>query len=298
MDAIENMRAFVLSIEAGSFAAAARELGTSRALISKYVGQLEESLGVRLLHRTTRSITMTEAGEAYYSRAKDLVADFDELKALTSGQDYEPKGLLRVSVPESFGTRYIAPVLPEFLSIYPEIELDISFSDRICNVVDEGYDLAVRIGEEGKNNLVSRALTRVPYFLCASPEYIGSNGGVRTPEDLTEHQCIVDRSFPDGNKWRFKSDKKNFHVTVEGKILVNSSEAARAVALKGAGITLCPSYLVEKDIASGELVLLLDGWLDYDRTVYVLYPYARSISAKTRAFVNHMRKYFENRKFG
>jgi DNA-binding transcriptional LysR family regulator len=297
MDTIENIRAYVEAINEGSFAAAARKLGSSRALVSKYVSQLETLLGIKLVRTTTRSIIMTEAGEAYYNRAKDILNDYDELNAITSGEVYEPKGNLRVSMPQEFALKHIIPGLYKFTDTYPEILLDITFNNRNINLTNEGYDIALEISKNINKNVIARKITSFSYVLCASRDYLTNNGGLRTPEDLKDHNCIVDLSLDNAFLWPFKDGSKSFNIEIAPYITVNNSDACIMLSKENQGVALCPTYLVEPEIEKGQLVNVLSGWTNYDVDVYVTYPFTRSVSTKTRAFTNFVTGLFENTKY-
>lgn len=288
MDTLEGMRAFVAVARAGSFTAAGQRLGRSTALVSKYVGQLEERLQVRLLERTTRSLRLTEVGEAYLARAEDLLEQFDDLESSLENTQATPSGNLVVSAPVSFGESYIASVVSRFVCKFPKVSVDLRLTDRFVSLVDEGVDLAVRITELPDSALIARRLCPAGIVCCAAPAYLERAGSPGAPADLPDHECIIDRNLRSPNAWPFMVDGKREIVHVDGRVTVNSARASRAVAIEGAGIALIPQYAVGEDLCSGRLVPLLEGHEALSLTVYAIYQHRAHLAAKTRAFVDFL----------
>ena len=288
MDTIDGMRTFVAVVNAGSFTAAAERLNLSQALVSKYVGQLESRLGVRLLNRTTRRLSLTEVGRAYFERCVQLLESFDELEAVVQARHTAPRGQLRITAPVTLGELYLAPVIVEFLRAQPGISVDLRLSDRFVDLVDEGLDLAIRMGELKDSRLVARRLGSSRLVLCAAPDYLARAGTPAHPRELTGHACILDsniRSFP---SWPFQENGERFNVRVNGRLVVNSPRAARETTLAGEGIALCPDFVVGADLRDGTLVALLETFAVADRGIYALYPHSRYLAAKVRAFVDFL----------
>ena len=280
------MRSYAAVARSGSFTAAAESLGLSRALMSKYVAQLETRLGVRLLNRTTRSVEMTSAGRAYLERAQRLLEDFDALEAAVRDQRVEPGGLLRIAAPVTFAELFLPTMLAEFTERYPKLKVSLSLSDRHVDLVSEGFDVAIRIGELAESSLVARRLATSTVLLCASPVYLANHDAPAHPADLTMHRCVLDDNFPDGNRWTFKIDAKLQSITVDGPIRVNSASIVRTLLLEGQGIGMCPSFLVADDVRAGRLRTLLPLCQTDGIGIHAVYPYSRHLATSVRAFVD------------
>lgn len=285
MDRIAQDRTFLAIMEAGSFAAAARRLGISSGQASKLVAALEADLGVQLLNRTTRSLAPTELGRAYYLRLKDLLAEYDALDASVRDASGAPAGRLRLSAPETFGTTQLLPVLLSFGVLYPQIRLDVSFSDRQANLIDEGFDMALRIGETPDSGMMSRRLCDARIVVVAAPSYLAARGRPERPADLAGHDCIIDTNFRDGALWRFPGETP---VAVEGRLHFSNAGASLAAAVAGLGVARVPSFIAGPMIRDGVVVQLLPAWEIPPRPVHALYPPARHLAPKVRALVDHL----------
>jgi DNA-binding transcriptional LysR family regulator len=292
MDVLTGMRTYAAVVAAGSFTAAADRLGISRALASKYVAQLEEHLGVRLLNRTTRTLSVTEAGRAYYQRCRQVLDDIDELEAAVGDQQAVPRGRLRVAAPITFGERYLARAVADFLAEQPDVSVELVLADRFVNIVDEGFDLAVRIGDLADSGLVARRVAPVRIVACASPDYLARAGTPAHPDELVSHDCIVDSNFRAGDNWSFQDRGRRFSVRVKGRFLVNSALAVREMLLAGQGIGLCPTYAVGDDIADGKLKIILADHEAHDYGIYAVYPHNRHLASKVRVFVEFLVRRF------
>ncbi|CUW38183.1 Transcriptional regulator(Winged helix-turn-helix transcription repressor DNA-binding,6-286) [Magnetospirillum sp. XM-1] len=284
----ETIVAFVRVAETGSFSEAARRLGLSKSMISRQVSALEADLGVRLLHRTTRSLSPTEAGRAYLERCQRILADLDEANLLVSHLQAVPRGRLRVSAPLSFGIGHLSACLPGFLERYPEIELEMGFTDRHVDLVEEGWDVAVRIGRLADSSLIVRRLAPVRRLAAASPAYLERRGAPTRPEELAAHDCLTHGNAVH-SEWRFVGDDgKPLQVEVGGRFHADNGDVLRDMALAGMGIVLLPSFFLGDDIRAGTLVPLLERYVPLDSSLNAVYPHGRHLSPKVRAFVDHL----------
>ena len=289
MDRLECDRMFLAVIEAGSFTGAADKLGTRSGQASKLISRLETELGVRLLNRTTRSVAPTEAGRAYYDRLKPLVDEFDTLDLDIRNISQSPRGRLRLTAPLTFGTRELAPALNAFAGRYPEIELDVSFSDRVVNVVDEGFDLAIRVGRPGDSSLIIRKLCAVRIVVVAAPAYLDANSAPEVPSDLAHHTCIIDTNFREPNRWPFKDGTGEVEmVSVDGRIRYSNAEACVQAAELGLGLACVPAFVAGEALRPGRLIRLLPSFEPDPYDVHILYPHSRHLAAKVRLLVDFL----------
>lgn len=290
MDRLDCDRMFVAVLDSGSFAEAAKRLGTSSGQASKLVSRLEADLGVQLLKRTTRALSPTEAGQAYYERMKALLDEFDSLDAAIRNASGAPAGRLRVSVPVTFGTTQLGPLLAAFARAFPEIQLDVSFSDRMVNLVDEGFDLAVRIGRPSDSSLIARKLCDTRVVLVASADYVAARPPLRMPEDLLNADCVIDTNFQSPLTWQFRSPEtgESMQVSVNGRLRFSNGEACVVAAAAGLGIARAPSFIVGSEIQAGRLVPLLTDWEPMPHAIYAVYPPARHLALKVRALVDFL----------
>lgn len=297
MDVITNMRTYAAVVHSGSFTAAAERLGISKSLASKYVRQLEERLGVRLLHRTTRKLNVTESGQAYYQRCAQLLEDFDELEAAITDQQKAPSGQLLISAPTSFGEMYLGEAVARYLQSQPKVSVELVLADRYVNLVEEGFDLAVRIGELADSSLIARRLAPMHITAVASPQYLARAGAPQHPRELANHACILDTNINTGEHWSFQQEGQRFRVKVGGRFRVNNAQAAQNMALAGHGISLCPSFVTAKALHDGRLQVLLADYALKAQAIYAVYPHNRHLAAKTRSFVDFLVKHFEQPDF-
>jgi DNA-binding transcriptional LysR family regulator len=290
---LARIRAFVQVFDAGGFSAAARQHGRSKALLSKYVTDLEDYLGVRLMNRTTRKLGLTEAGEAYYREASQLLQQLDDLDASILDQTAAPRGLLRVSAPRNFGEMILAPAIYEFLRVHPEVTLDLRLEDRFVDLVDEGIDVALRISAAQDSSLIARRICEMQHGVVASPAYLNARGTPRVPEDLRQHACIIDTNLQGQANWRFIENGQTVSIHVNGPVRVNSPFSARDAALAGLGLALLPGYLADPMIRSGQLVRVLDGYVQTGAALQAVYPHRRHLAGKVRALIDHLVAWFE-----
>lgn len=281
MDRLSADRMFAAVVEAGSFAGAAQRLGTSSGQASKLVSRLEGELGVRLLHRTTRALSPTEAGQAYYHRLRGLLDDFDALDAEMRDRGASPRGTVRLSAPLSFGTLRLAPILMAFARAHPLIALDVQLTDRLVSLVEEGFDVAVRVGRPGDSTLVARKLGEAGLVALASPGYLDGRGAPERPEDLAGHDCILDANFRDPRRWVFRGGA----VAVSGRLVLSDAGLCLAAAEAGLGVAYMPDFVAAESLRQGRTVRLLAGQEDEPLPIHALTPSGRHLAAKTRALI-------------
>lgn len=298
MDRFAEVEAFVGVAEAESFSGAARRLGASKSAVSRLVSALEARLGARLFHRTTRALTLTEAGRGYLDRARRILSDLDEADQCVGELQAAPRGRLRVNAPMSFGFLHLAPAIPDFLALYPEVEIELSMNDRFVDLVEEGFDVAVRIGALASSSLIARKLAPVRRVVCASPAYLAQRGTPQTPDDLKTQDCLPNSNIALLHEWRFITPEgKPWPVEVKGRLCANNGDALRVAALKGLGLAFLPSFIVGADLQSGTLTSVLDPFVAQDMSLNAVYPHARHLSPKVRAFVDFLGKRFGPRPY-
>jgi len=286
MDKILCMTAFVQVVETGGFSSAGRKLGISTTLISRYVAKLEDDLDVLLLQRTTRKVTTTEIGYAYYQRCLLLLEDMNELESMVKLTHVNPTGKLLLSAPTSFSEIHLMSVLSDFLQQYPEVTLDLRLTDRFIDIVEEGLDVALRIGDLPDSSLIARKILPITLVACAADGYLNSAPALQEPKDLVNHRCIIDSNFEPGGRWLFKKDKQEIEVGVKGAINVNSVRAVRKLLVNGAGVGICPLFAVADDIKNGSLTRVLDSYQTKELGLYAVYSHRRHLSAKVRLFID------------
>jgi DNA-binding transcriptional LysR family regulator len=291
---LARIRAFVQVFDAGGFSAAARQHGRSKALLSKYVTDLEDYLGVRLMNRTTRKLGLTEAGEAYYREASQLLQQLDDLDATISDQTAEPRGLIRISAPRNLGETTLSPAIFDFMARNPLVAVDLRLEDRYVDLVEEGVDVALRISTMSDSSLIARKISDMRHIICASPELIRRAGHPRSGEELRNLPCILDTNMPSHNSWRFIEDGKQVSVHVSGTVRVNSPVAAMQAALVGLGFAVIPSYLADPRITEGKLVKVLEDRMPDGPSLMAVYPHRRHLAGKVRALIDHLVAWFED----
>jgi len=285
MDRLAPERMFVKVVETGSFASAAVWYGTGSGQASKLVARLEAELGVKLLHRTTRALSLTEAGQAYVERLRALIEEYDDLQTEASNAAVIPHGRIRLTAPMSFGTIRLAPLLARFAAEYPAITLEVQFTDRIVSLVEEGFDAAVRIGTLADTTLTARKLCSARVLVVAARAYLEARGEPLEPGDLTGHDCIIDTNFRDPHLWLFKGAQK---ATVNGRLSFSDATACLAAAEAGLGIAHAPDFVVAASLAEGRVVALLADYEADPIGVFALYPGGRHLPAKVRAVVDFL----------
>jgi DNA-binding transcriptional LysR family regulator len=292
MDPLDGIAAFARVVDSGSFSAAAGRLKISKSAVSAHVQRLEERLGVRLLHRTTRRLSVTEAGAAYYRHCARILAEAEAAEQAAGALQREPRGTLRISAPDSFGWMHVAPAVPAFLARYPDLGVDISLSAAHVDLVDEGLDLAIRIGVLEDSPLVVRRLAPSRLVVCATPAYLKKHGAPRTPDELEQHNCLCTSLLPWGDEWRLLGKRGEVRVAVAGSFRSNNAEMLRGAALDGVGIALLPSWAVAEPLRQKALRRVLEAWEPPASTIYAVYPDNRLMALKVRAFVDHLARSF------
>jgi len=293
MDKFQEMRVFAGVVDAGSFVAAADALGLSKAAVSRLVAQLEQRLGVRLLQRTTRRLSLTGEGEVFLARCRDILASIEESEAEVSTRAASASGLLKISVPVSFATRHLAPLWSEFLAAHPRLALDVHLADRVVDLVDEGFDAAVRIARLPDSSLVSRKLASTRLVMCAAPAYLRKHGKPKHPDDLASHEVIGYSLLATPGQWHLQGPDGPVTVKIRPRLWTNNGDTSVAAAVRGAGIDLQPSFLIADELADGRLVEVLPQWRAMELGVYALYPSRKFVLPKVRALVDFLAGKFE-----
>ncbi|MBN4667698.1 LysR family transcriptional regulator [Pandoraea nosoerga] len=287
MDLLDDMRIFVNAVEAMSFTGAATKLGLSKQFVSRRIASLEQSLGARLLLRTTRRLAVTDLGRIYYERARRILEDVEAANLAVSSQGERPRGNLRVSAPMSFGTMFLGSVIPSFLSTYPDVSIELELNDRTVDIIGEGYDAAVRIGALADSSLIARNIAPMRMVTCASPRYLEAHGTPETPEALREH-ALLPYGHSQRVTWTYQRDGHALDIPVSGRLRVNNGELARDAAVAGLGITLLPVFIVAPALLNGRLVTVLDAFAPPEAAIHVVYPQHRQASLVIRAFADFL----------
>lgn len=289
MDRLEADRMFVAVMETGSFTAAAGRQGTSSGQASKLVSRLESELGVRLLSRTTRAVSPTEAGQAYFDRLRPLLEEFDNLDAVIRDASHTPRGRLRLTAPLTFGTVELAPALNEFAAQFPEIELDVNFSDRLVNIVDEGFDLAIRVGNPNDSSVIARKFHDARIVVVGAPAYLERSGEPLHPDTLPDFDCIIDTNFKDPGRWPFRDPfGAPSSAQVEGRIRYSNAEACLMAAEVGLGLACIPEFIAASALAAGRVRRVLEAFEPPPYPIHALYPHSRHLAAKVRVLVDFL----------
>ncbi len=291
------MQAFVDIVEQQGFSAAARKVGRSKALMSKYVRELEDELGILLLNRTTRQFSLTEAGEVFHKSALEILQKVGDLQDTVREAGKGHKGRLRISAPRSLTDLEIGLPIVEFAAAYPDITIDMNLDDAMVDMVEEGYDVAIRISQLTDSSLIAKKLSDFRLVLCASPEFIKQHGAPKTPHDLGDVPCIVDTNMMRRANWCFLDEKgTEISVPVRGNIEVNSPEVTRRAALAGLGMTLVPEFAIEQELKSGALISLLEEYIPSGGGIYAVYPHRRHVPGKVRVFVDFLAQWFKEKR--
>ena len=288
MDRFEEIRVFTGVVDAGSFIGAAGTLEMSKAAVSRYVAELESRLGVRLLHRTTRKLSLTPEGEIFHARCKELLDNLGEAEAEITASSGEASGLLKINVPVTFGLLHLAPLWVEFMALHPKVTLDVTLSDRVVDLVEEGFDMAVRIARLPSSSLISRKLTSTRLVLCASPTYLRERGAPTHPSELAQHDVVAYSLFSMGENWEFDGPDGQVSVKVSPRMRTNSGDTCRVAALRHNGIILQPSFLVGRDLLAGTLVEVLPEYRSIELGVYAVYPSRKFVSPKVRLLIEFL----------
>jgi DNA-binding transcriptional LysR family regulator len=288
MDKFGEMRTFVAVVDAGSFVQAADALEISKAAVSRHVADLEQRLGVRLLQRTTRKLSLTEEGRAFHARCKSLLGELEDAEAEITSKSLEASGLVKINVPVSFGLLHLAPLWPAFMAKHPKVTLDVTLSDRIVDLVDEGYDMAVRIARLPSSSLVSRKLASTRLILCASPTYLKGHPKPKHPSELADHPVLSYSLLVMGEQWEFEGPEGKLNVAINPVLKTNSGDTCRAAALGHQGVILQPSFIVGDDLRKGTLVELMPKYRSLEYGIYAIYPGRRFVSPKVRVVIDYL----------
>lgn len=293
MDRLRAFEVFVAVVSRQGFARAAEALDTSPANVTRYIADLEAHLGTRLLNRHSRKLSLTESGEALFERAKSILDDMAEAEAISASSGLTPRGRLRINAPLSFGLLHLAPLWPKFWARHPEVELDVSLIDRVVDIVEEGFDLAIRISRSGSTQLAARKLASSRNIACASPDYLRRRGTPTTPTDLAGHDCVGYTYWATGDEWQFRDDAGAQHgVRVRCGMHSNNGDTVVQAAVAGMGVICQPTFLIGPHLRTGRLVALLPGYHLPDIDVLALYPSRRHLSAKVRVMVDFLAEQF------
>lgn len=287
LNRIGDIAAFVAAVRTGSFTAAAASMALTRSAVGKSVVRLETRFGVRLLNRTTRQLSLTDEGRIMYDRFRQIMEDLEEVDATMAMRRTKPTGTLKLTAPLSFGQRHILPVLDAYLKNWPELRADISFTDRFVDLVDEGFDIAIRIGEPKDDSaILTRTIGTQRFLTCASPDYLARRGIPQTPQDLADHDIIVLRSADRPRAWHFETPEGHYVFDSPGRLGIDSSEAMRAAALAGFGLVQLPTYITGDALHSGQLVPVLESYVPTPDPIRIIYPSKRHLSPRIRAFID------------
>ena len=286
MDRLTSLMVFAQVVSNGGFSAAARRLDMSTTMVSSHVQALEDRLGVRLLNRTTRKVSLTEVGKVYFERATHILAELDEADRIAGALQSTPRGTLRLYM-SSHITRFIAPVVAEFLALYPEVTVEVAIGERMVDLIEEGIDLAIRTFLPPESSLIVRQLVGWRHVLCCAPDYLAAHRPPRQPSDLTKHNCLRYTFYPFEDGWRFTGpDGKTTAVRVSGNLLSGSGEVLRAAATKGQGIFLAPAFIIADDLENGRLVPVMPDYRPVELVMSAIYPHRHHLSAKVRGFID------------
>lgn len=288
MSKIQEMSSFAAVVEAGSFVAAADITGLSKTAVSRHVSDLEQRLGVRLLQRTTRRLSLTDEGQTFFTRVKDVLAAIDEAESELTARSIEPSGAVRVNVPSTFGTLHLAPLWGPFVDANPKVTLDVTLSDRTVDLIEEGYDLAVRIARSPGSAVVSRKLASTRIVLCASPRYLQEHGTPRHPRDLADHAVISYSYWSSGNEWTFQGPQGPVSVRTKSRIHANNGDTCRTAALAHQGIILQPDFLVGHDLQTGALLELMPQFRSVELGIFAIYPTRKHLPVKLRRLIDFL----------
>jgi len=299
MDTLTRMRAFIEVVEAEGFSAAARKIGRSKALLSKYVRELEDELGALLLNRTTRQFSLTEVGHTYYRRASEIVREIDSLADTVRDSAGDVRGRIKLTAPRTFSDAPIGQSLIDFAGEHPDVVLDIHLDDRFVDLVEEGYDLAIRITRLEDSSLIARRLAPFSLTICGSPQLIARTGAPEKPQDLARMPCIVDTNGRWLSNWPFmRENGEMFSVPVSGPLEANSPLTTRAAAIAGLGFAPLPDFIAKPALESGQLVSVLDDWVPRGGGIFAVYPHRRYLPVKIRVFVDFLAQWFRKHEAG
>ena len=289
MDKLTRIKVFVNVVETGSFTAASERMGLSRAAVSKYVSQLETSIGGRLLNRTTRHVSVTESGHVYFERCKDILHNMEEADELVSGLSGQPQGTLRLSAPSVFAHRHITPLVGEFTKMYPDVKINIMVSDRYVDLVDEGYDVAIRVGKMENSDLIAQHIAQCHHVFIASPNYLKTAPQLNTPADLKNHLTVL-YSYTEGAKWPLTKNGKDHSVKISPVMTSNNPEVLLEASIAGMGISIMPTFIASDAIQRGDLQTVLNDYQTLTLPIYAVYASRQYLPAKIRVFIDYLKE--------
>jgi DNA-binding transcriptional LysR family regulator len=298
MDKFLEMKTFVAVVDAGSFVKASDAQGMSKPAVSRYISDLESRLGVRLLQRTTRRLSLTDEGHIFYDRCRNVLMAVDEAETEIASRSSEASGLVRINAPLTFGILHLAPLWGEFRRLHPKVTLDITLSDRVVDLVEEGFDLAIRIAALPDSGLISRRIATTRMVLCASPHYLAQHGVPTHPSELATHAVIAYNQLSSGDEWHFDGPEGKVAVRTHPCISTNNGDTCRAAAVHHQGIVLQPSFLISEDLASGALVELMPEFRSIEIGIYTMYPTRRHVPPKVSMLVEFLGQAFRNCSWG
>lgn len=292
MSRFQEMQTFNAVVEAGSFVKAAEALNLSKAAASRNVVDLETRLGVRLLHRTTRRLSLTDEGQLFYARSKELLAELAEAEDEITARNDAASGLLRINAPFTFGVLHLAPLWGQFLQQHPKVSLEVTLADRLVDLVEEGFDVAIRIAVLENSTLVSTRLATTRLLLCAAPQYLRLHGTPKHPADLSDHAVVSYSYFSTRDEWHFQGPHGPVSVRTNPTFHTNNGDTCRAAALAGQGIILQPDFLVGNDVKQGKLVELMPEFRAREVGIYAVYPTRKHVAPKVRALIEFLKSHF------
>ena len=297
MDKLNSIRAFTKVVQHSSFAAAARDLRLSRSAVSKHVMELEQELGVQLLSRTTRSVTATENGQAYYERCLAILSDLEEADLSATRLQAEVRGLLRINAPMSFGTLHLARAVADFMEKYPDLRIQLLLSDQQVDPVQEGFDITLRIADLPSSSMIARRIAPARRAICASPSYLARHGTPKHPDDLRGHACLTYGHLATGNQWKLTGPDGDHWIAIPWTLCTNNAEVLRDAAVQGRGIALLPTFIAGADFQQGRLATILPGYQAPEISIYAIYPETRHLSLKVRVFIDFLVERFGGRPY-
>jgi DNA-binding transcriptional LysR family regulator len=297
MDKLTSIRAFTRVVQHGNLAAAARELRLSRSAVSKYVIELERELGAQLLVRTTRSASPTENGQAYYERCIAILADIEEADRAVASLQSEPRGLLRVNAPMSFGTLHLGRAVADFMEKYPQLQIQLVLSDQQIDPVQEGFDVTLRIADLPSSSLIARKIAPAVRVVCAAPSYLARRGLPKHPSELRDHDCLTYGYLATGHQWKLTGPDGDHWIQIPWTLCSNNGEVLRDAVVKGRGIALLPTFIVGADLQEGGLRSILADYRAPEISVYAIYPQTRHLSVKVRVFIDFLIERFGGRPY-
>ena len=293
MDKLTSMLVFTKVAKAGSFASAAKELGLSRAMATKHVMQLENGLGIRLLNRTTRNLSLTEVGMVYLERCLQILDEMEEMEIAVTRLQTEPRGTLKVNATPFFGAYHLAPAIAAYTELYPDVSVDLILQAGYVDLIEEGFDLAIHLDELRDSSLIARKLGSSQRVVCGAPAYFKKRGAPKTPDDLRKHNCLINSSLPPRDQWQFSvPGGETTVVKVSGTMQANVADALRMAALSALGLVLLPTYMVGQDIRKNRLQAVLTDYVPAPLEIHAVYPHRKHLSAKVRTFVDFLHERF------